>query len=203
MSRAAEFEQSPLVEQAGELWRAATHAQFLSAIGEGTLPHDAFQRWLVQDYLFARGLTTFQAIAAAKTPRPAQKLLIAGLAAMDQELDWFEERAAKVNLSLDVPTHPVCRRYVDFLIASAYTRPFKVLLAILYGVEASYLVAWSSLEPTGPYAEFIDRWSNTSFAEYVRGLLQLTECHEHADRQESFNEVLRHERDFWRMTWEG
>ena len=197
------FEHSRLVSGSGALWDAATRAEFLSVLGDGTLPRDAFHRWLVQDYLFANGLTTFQAIATAKTPRGPQKALVAGLSALDQEMDWFEAHAAKEGLSLDVSPHPVCRRYVDFLVASAYSQPFEVLLAILYGVEVSYLAAWCALEARGPFAEFIDRWSNEAFFEYVRGLLEATEHYRHAAQQELFNEVLRHEHDFWRMTWEG
>ena len=198
-----EFEISPLVVGAGELWPQAIHADFLSAIGDGDLPREAFERWLVQDYLFAQGLTTFEAITVAKTPRPAQKILIAGLAAMDAEMDWFEEMARNRNLDLSAVPHPTCRRYVDFLVASAYSLPFEVLLAILYSVEVSYLCAWGELNPIGPYAEFIQRWSNPQFVEYVRQLLQLCDGNPHEDQQQYFNEVLRHERDFWRMTWEG
>jgi hypothetical protein len=51
---------------------------------------------------FAQGLTTFEAIMVAKTPRPAQKVLIAGLAAMDGEMDWFEEMARNRNLDLSM-----------------------------------------------------------------------------------------------------
>lgn len=198
-----EFETSPLVVGAGELWPQAIHADFLSAIGDGNLPREAFERWLVQDYLFAQGLTTFEAIAVAKTPRPAQKVLIAGLAAMDAEMDWFEEMARSRNFHLSALPHPTCRRYVDFLVASAYSLPFEVLLAVLYSVEVSYLCAWAELNPIEPYAEFIHRWSNPQFVEYVRQLLQLCDGNPHEDQQQYFNEVLQHERDFWRMTWEG
>ena len=61
------IEQSPLVLGAGELWRKGTSADFLSAIRDGNLPSDAFHRWLVQDYAFAKGLAAFQAVAVAKT----------------------------------------------------------------------------------------------------------------------------------------
>ena len=118
-------------------------------------------------------------------------------------MDWFEQNAQQQVLDLNSALHPTCRRYVDYLIASAYTQPFEVLLAILYGVEASYLCAWSALEASGTYAEFINRWSNAHFVEYVRGLLNVCNRHTHELQQEQFNEVLRHERDFWRMTWEG
>ena len=118
-----ELEESPLVVAAGGLWREATQAEFLSAIRDGNLPRDAFQRWLVQDYLFAKGLAASQAIALAKTPRPAQKVLIAGLSALDAELDWFEQNAQRQALDLNAALHPTCRRYVDYLVASAYTQP--------------------------------------------------------------------------------
>ena len=196
-----EFERSPLVAGAGALWTEATRAPFLSAIRDGSLPREVFSQWLVQAYLFAKGATTFLAIAVAKTPRPAQKVLLSGLTALDLELDWFEENGQKRALDLKAAPHPTCRRYVDFLIASAYTQPFEVLLAILYGVEASYLCAWSAHEATGPYAEFIARWSNTEFVGDVRQLLKLCEQHIHPDQQLRFNDVLRHERDFWQMTW--
>jgi thiaminase/transcriptional activator TenA len=198
-----EFEESALVVGAGDLWREATKSQFLSAIRDGSLPEEVFHRWLVQDYLFVKGATTFLAVTAAKTPRPSQKVLISGLVALDLELDWFEKHAQKRGLDLDVDPHPTCRRYVDFLVTSAYSQPFEVLLAIAYGAEASYLGAWKALKATGPYAEFIDRWSNAQFVEYVSRLLRICEQHPHEDQQEKFNEVLRHECHFWRMTWEG
>ena len=42
-----------------------------------------------------------------------------------------------------------------------------------------------------------------SGGDYVRQLLKLCEQHAHADQQSQFNEVLRHERDFWQMIWEA
>lgn len=197
------IERSPLVLGAGELWQEATTAKFLSAIGNGDLPNEAFHRWLVQDYAFAKGLAVFQAVAIAKTPRPAQKVLIAGLSALDAELDWFEENADRYELDLQTETHPTCRRYVDYLVAAAYSQPFEVLLPILFGVEAAYLCAWSSLEASGPFAEFIERWSNPMFVEYVSELLSICDPDPIKIQQRQFNEVLLHEREFWRMTWSG
>ena len=197
------FLQSPLVVAGGDLWRQATQAAFLNAVAQGTLPAEAFQRWLVQDYLFAQGMARFQCIMTARAPRPAFTPLIGGLGALEAELTWFEHHAERLGLDLAARPHRTCRRYVDFLIAAAYGEPFAVLTAILYGVEVSYLAAWSALRPTGPYAELITRGSNPKFAEYVRSLLALAREHPHAGQQEAFNEVLRHEADFWQMTWEG
>ncbi len=198
-----ELAQSPLVAGTDDRWPRATRARFLDAVADGTLPAEAFQRWLVQDYLFARGATTFLAVMIAKAPRPAHKLLVGGLAALDVELDWFESHVTRLRLDRSAPPHPVCRRYLDILIAAAYMQPFEVLTAVLFGAEVSYLAAWSALRPEGPYAEFIRRWSSQAFVEYVRGLLDLTRRYPHPQQQALFDDVLRHEHDFWQMTWEG
>jgi len=194
---------SELILRAGRLWTEATWSPFLDAVADGSLPEAAFRRWLAQDYLFARGLTSYQAIALAKAPRDAHRVLIGGLVALDRELEWFENHAERRGIPLGERPHPVCRAYVDFLMRSAYTQPWPVLAAILFGVEASYLEAWSRLTPAGPYAEFIQRWSNPAFVNYVNDLAALARRHPHPDAQEAFNQVLVYERDFWRMAWEG
>lgn len=198
-----DFGRSRLAVGAGELWNEATRARFLDAVGDGTLPEEAFTRWLVQDYRFVTGLTKFVALAVAKTPRRAQPVLVQGLVALDAELEWFESHARERDLDLDARPHPVCRRYVDYLIVAGYSQPMEVLLAILYGVEVAYTVGWGRLEAEGPYAEFIDRWTHPDFQEYVAELRSLADTHRHPDQQKHFDRVLRHERAFWRMTWEG
>jgi thiaminase/transcriptional activator TenA len=199
----SEFGSSRLALGAGDLWEAATRASFLDAIGDGTLPQEAFDRWLVQDYIFVRGFTSFVALTAAKAPRPEQSLVIGGLSALDEELAWFERQADERGLDLSAEPHPVCWRYMDYLIEAGYAQSFEVLLAIFYGVEVAYTVAWSRLESTGPYADFIDRWTNPAFVEYVKKLREAAESHAHPGQQEEFNRVMGHEREFWRMTWEG
>ncbi len=194
---------SPLIRDAAELWRAATQAPFLEAAAAGTLPEPAFRRWLAQDYLFASGLTAYQAIMLAKAPRAAHRVLISGLAALDDELEWFESHAQRLGVELSVRPHPTCRAYLDFLMRSAYSAPWPVLTAILFGVEVSYLAAWSAFTATGPYAEFIARWSSPTFRRYVDELASLALRHPHEAAQESFNQVLLYERDFWHMVWEG
>jgi len=196
------FDGSLLVLRAGTRWKDATTAAFLDAINDGTLPAEAFNRWLVQDCHFADTLTSFQAIAIAKTPRRSRKSLIAGLVALDAEMDWLETQASARGLEFNAPVHEG-RRYCDFLIQAAYREPYPVLLAILFGVEASCLAAWSGLSPKGQHAEFIDRWSNPRIADYVESLRLLAEDNLHKSSQRYFNAVLEHERAFWRMTWEG
>jgi len=198
-----EFSESRLASGSGELWDLGTRADFIDAVGDGSIPPEAFNRWLTQDYLFVTGFAVFAALTIAKTARPGQSTLIAGLSALDDELDWFESHACTRSLRLDAELHPVCRRYVDFLIAAGYSEPYEVLLAIYYGVEVAYTVAWGRLEAKGPYAEFIERWTHEDFQAHVRILAKLVDEHPHQEQQPLLNEVMRHEQAFWRMTWEG
>ena len=186
-----------------ETARALSGSRPNASTGNAKCAVTAFDRWLVQDYLFVQGFASFIALTVAKTPRPGQSVLIGGLAALDAELDWFEGHAQERGLELTVEPLPACRRYIDALIAAAHTQPFEVLLAIFYGVEVAYTVAWGRLQAEGPYAEFIERWTHPEFQAYVRELMNLADSHPHSGQQPAFDEVLRQERDFWRMTWEG
>lgn len=203
MSLIERFAATRLAAGSGELWEPGTSARFLDAVGDGSLPEEAFNRWLVQDYIFVQGFTRFLAVAASRARRPEQSAMIGGLAALDAELAWFEEHVQARGLDLGADAHPVCRRYVDYLVAAAYTEPVEVLWAIFYGVEVAYTVAWGKLAAEGPYAEFIERWTTPEFQEYVAELLRITDASPHPGQQAAFDEVMRHEKEFWRMTWEG
>lgn len=190
-----------LIKESGTLWEEATRSPFLDAIESGHLPDEAFNRWLVQDYKFGLGLVSFLSLCLAKAPRKDWKPLIRGLEAMDGELDWFEKHAKERGLDFNVPDHEICRSYVKFLAKAGSSEPYSVLAAILYGVEAAYFAAWSTLGQEGPYREFIVHWSNPLFADYVAQLGRIADANKDGRQQEFFNEVLKHEKDFWCMSW--
>jgi thiaminase len=136
-------------------------------------------------------------------PRDCHKALVGGLGALDKELEWFEFHARSLQVDLDIPPHPTCRRYTDFLLRCAHTEVYPILIAMLFGVEASYLAAWSAFTPAGPYEEFIARWSSRDFAAYVQALGGLADRHPHEAAQQHFNQVLVDEREFWKMFWQA
>jgi thiaminase len=200
------YEKSTLIAKSGDLWAKATTARFLTALQDGTLPDRALNRWLVQDRMFASDLYRFQSIVLSKVPEDARRPLLAGLNALEMELDWFAELQSRRDLAPDAP-HPVCTRYTDFLLRSAYTEEYPRLLQILFGVEVAYLASFKALAesgslPGGMHGELIERWSSDLFVAYVNDLLALTVRHPCPD-DVAFGKVLRLEHDFWRMTWEG
>lgn len=194
---------SDLVRRAGERWKRATQSPFLEGVRDGSLPEQAFGRWLVQDYHFVNAFMRFVAILLSRSERDCQALLVQGIAALDDELGWFERHAAARGLELDSPLLPPCRRYNDFMLRIVHEESVASLYAVLYGIEVSYYAGWSSLAPEGSYREFIERWSNPDFGDYVVGLRDLADRHVDARSQPLFDEVLLHEEAFWTMTMGG
>ena len=104
-----------LVERHADSWREATRHPFLDAVRSGNLDPRDFGAWLVQDHHFVRDLLRFQALLLAEAPRSDQAALAGGLVALEAELSWFEEHAARLGLDLTVPRHPTTEDYAGFL----------------------------------------------------------------------------------------
>ena len=50
-----------------EIWSAYTHHAFVAGLGDGTLQHDAFLRYLRQDYVFLMHFSRAWALALVKS----------------------------------------------------------------------------------------------------------------------------------------
>jgi len=194
---------SNLIRQAGQLWERATHSPFLEGIRDGTLPKEAFHRWLIQDYHFVKAFLRFLGALLLRSDRPQQPLLVEGIVALDHELAWFEKQVQARGLDLKSPVHPFCQRYNDFMLRAVHEESLSGLYAMLYSLEACYLAAWSSLKPEGPYQEFVERWSDPRFRDYVIKLRSLAENQTDAPSQGLVDQCLRYEEDFWTMAMSG
>ena len=159
-----------LAEHRPDLWERAVHAPFLAAVHDGSLPPEAFARWLAQDALFVADLLRFQARLLARAPRPAQAVLAGGAVALVDELAWFEEQAALRGLPLYAAPLPVTQAYAD-LLGRLDAAPWPVAVTALWVVERVYLLAWrTALGAPEPYAGFVAHWTSPGFADYVAGL---------------------------------
>ena len=159
-----------LAEHRPDLWERAVSAPFLTAVRDGSLPPEAFARWLAQDALFVADLLRFQARLLARAPRPAQAVLAAGCVALVEELDWFARVADERGLDLDAPQLPATVAYGD-LLYRLDAPDVGGALAALWAIELTYLDAWSAARPgAGPYREFVEHWTLPGFASYVAGL---------------------------------
>ncbi len=199
-----------LLSRHQDLWDRATRHPFLEGVRDGTLPQEAFSRWLVQDYWFVRGLLQAQAQILAGAPRRDQKVLASGLLALAEELDWFEGSAGSRNLSLDEPLQPAASEYVGFL-RGLFREPYPAQITALWACERAYRDAWSAAAPGAPqYREFVERWTHPAFADYVTRLeasagyaLQEASSCELAAAEQAFQRVAEFESAFWEMAWRG
>lgn len=191
-----------------QTWDQAINHPFLDGIRDGSLPSDAFERWLTQDYLFVRTSLPAQALLFANAPRQDQSLLLGGMAVLESELTWFETHLQARGLDLAAPRLPTNRAYGDFLLVTS-RGPYVVGLVVTTALERTYLEAWSGTRPgTERYREFIDRWTTPEFQTYVDALVQATDRalaastpELRAEAEDAFLWTARYERDFWQMAY--
>jgi thiaminase/transcriptional activator TenA len=151
-------------------WERVIVHPFLEGVRDGLVPDEAFDRWLAQDYLFARILVRAQARIAAGAPLADIGLLTGGLVASVGELGWFEGMAGRRGVALDAPMHPANRAYCDFLLALTYS-PYPAQITALWALERTYLEAWEGARPGAePYRDFVERWTTPVFRSYVEDL---------------------------------
>jgi len=134
-----------LVEANAELWdRLAAHP-FVVAAADGTLPVEAFERWLVEDHYFVMGFRRFLARMVELAPTEAGRdLLATGLAALQPELELFRQEAGARGLELGREPGPTTVGYTAF-VQAAPADGFAAALVVLYGAERAYFDAWSAV----------------------------------------------------------
>lgn len=197
-----------LLQQHAVAWKAAIRHPFLDSVREGTLDPKSFTTWLTQDYLFAKEELTAQSRLLPLAPRYAQSLLISNLTALEAELTWFEDRAKMLNLSLDASPHPVTGAYGIFMRTFEHL-PFPAAMTATWAIERAYLEAWLSAVPGQPlYREYIERWTNPAFADFVHELEEtaaraLASGEADTEAEAAFLKVAELERNFWDIAWTG
>lgn len=194
-----------------DLWPSITTHPFVVAAADGTLPEEAFDRWIVADHHFVVGFRRFLGRLLELAPdEPARDLLAGGLAALTPELELFRSAATGKGLDLQVEPSPTTLGYTAF-VQAAPADGFDVGLAVLFGAELAYLDAWTAVRQqamqTSPYWSFIDNWSSEGFRGYVEQigvtLDRLAGDEAGADARRAFRRVVRFELRFWDAVHDG
>ena len=181
---------------------------FVRAAADGTLPPDAFDRWLVEDHHFVVGFRRFLARLVQIAPdEEARDLMVGAQAPLQAELGLFRAEAVRRGLDLNAEPSPTTLGYTSFLMA-APADGWPVALAVLYGAEKAYFDAWSVVraqaERSSPYWSFIDNWSSPTFGAWVDDLGRLVAAlppDPAVDR--ALDRVVRFELRFWDAVHEG
>lgn len=197
-----------LLEHHAETWENATVHPFLTQCRTGEILPQQFNCWLVQDYLFVVDFTRMTARLLAAAPVHHFDTLLSGLAALEDELLWFQNKATERQLNLVVPRQPTCTEYCGY-IASLALAPYAVQATAFWAIEYAYNQGWQlpgHMVP--PYDEFANRWGNSAFTEYVHLLKQQADESLEAVAPEvqqqaeaAFLDVAKLEKDFWQMAY--
>lgn len=167
-----------LAARAEPHWSAATGHAFTKAIGDGTMPNEAYIRYLIEDYTFITDLASTLGYLVAKAPGMRSKSQLSGFLALltSEENDYF----LRSFDALGVPAAtyetaaqgPVTRAFADLLLTSSGQGSYADGLACLLCAEWCYLT-WGLREAEQPrpenfyLAEWIDLHAVEGFESFV------------------------------------
>jgi formylaminopyrimidine deformylase / aminopyrimidine aminohydrolase len=197
-----------LLQTHQQAWNDATVHPFLTQCQTGEIQAQQFNTWLVQDYWFVVDFTRLTGRVLAAAPVQHFEVLLAAFGTLKEELSWFKTKSADRQLTLDIPLHPTCIEYCDYM-AGLAAEPYAVQAVAYWAIECAYNQGWQRPGAMpAPYAEFADRWGNAGFTAYVKQLEQQAdealrsapeEVQQQAER--AFLEIAQLEKDFWQMAF--
>jgi len=170
-----------LWDSAAGIYERIREHPFLTGLTDGTLPHDAFEHFVVQDAHYLRGFARALAVLAARAPTETDTVLFAQHAAgaiaaeqeMHAELAGALGRAPAETAS--APIAPTTRAYTSYLLATCHGGSFaEGLGAVLpcywiYARVGETLLEHSSPDPL--YARWIAMYGGEEFGRIVDAAL--------------------------------
>jgi thiaminase (transcriptional activator TenA) len=201
--------------------RAAVHAHpFNRELAAGTLPREAFARYMVQDTLYLQGYARVLALGAAKAPgadevlefaKAAEVAIVVERALHASYLGQFgiDPRAAETATAT-----PACEAYVNFMLATAATDSFGVLAAAvlpcfwLYQDVGTAIAGHSAKDNF--YQAWIDTYSDQGFADATNRMKLIVDAAataagapERERMERAFLRCAQHEWIFWDAAYTG
>lgn len=154
---------------------------FNTELSEGTLSVERFRHYMIQDahYLVAYGRAL--AVAAAKADnadgvvqfsRAAQEAVVVERSLHDGFMKQFGVTPEQFEAT---PLTPACHHYTSYLVATAWSASYPVVLAALLPcfwiyAEVGKAIHAKARQPN-PYAAWIDTYAGEEFHNAVRGVL--------------------------------
>ena len=158
-----------------DLARACRAHPFVRALADGTLPADAFRRFIAQDVFFLRAfLRAYAATAARSDDLDLVRELHDLMAGVLEELNLHRAYAQRLQIELaGVRPYVATRAYTDFLLRTAWQSPVGETLAAM--TPCMRLYAWlgralAPPTPGNPYADWIHTYAGPEFEALARRL---------------------------------
>ncbi|NBC95875.1 MAG: thiaminase II [Deinococcus-Thermus bacterium] len=212
-------------DAAGDDWTRFIRHPFVAGLEDGTLPRDAFLRYLVQDYLFLVHFSRAWALAVVKSETVDEMKVAAGVVdgLVNHEMGLHVRVCAEAGIEeaelQQAREHPANLAYTRYVLAAGQAGDLADLLAALapcvlgYGEIGARLGAEA---PDGPYAQWIETYSGEEYQALCRETGALIDAAlarrigtpvQDAPRwgrlSETFRTATRLEQGFWAMGLEG
>ncbi len=203
----------------GPIWEQVVTHDFVTQLGDGSLPVHTFNVYFDQDYLFLKDWLVLLSLAAAKAPdfdaaRHVVGFLHLGLGGEEGLFRTaFSERGLSPHQIASLEHRPATLHYSSYLRKMAYEGSFLDIATTLLAVEWPYLDWAGRLAQAGKrpenyyYRTWIDIHVSNEMVDFV-DWLRLTldsAALSVADRtrmQGIFRDVLRYELMFWETACE-
>ena len=195
--------------------RAAIHDHpFNRELAAGTLAADRFRHYMVQDALYLAAYGRALAIAAARAPDAEGLEVFAesakGVVVVEGALHahYFEVFGVDPATAAATPASPTCRAYTDFLLATAVTGDYPVLVAAILPCFWVYQDVGTAIDRTAAadnrFRAWIDTYADAAFGDAVRRVIALTNraaaaasAATHREMTKAFLASTRYEWMFW------
>ncbi|HET8648115.1 MAG TPA: thiaminase II [Vicinamibacteria bacterium] len=212
-----------LYKAAAPIWEAQLKHPFVQGLGDGSLPGEAFARWLRQDYLFLTDYARLLAWAAAKADTLDSMGWFASMLhlTLHTEMALHKQYAARYGLDAreleGEARWPTTQAYTDFLVRTAAEGDLADAVAVLMPCWWGYVYIAQRLARArrrggseGEYDEWIDQYSSAEFvksAEWLKQELNRLTQGSGSDKKKRLTELFllssRYEFLFWEMCWQG
>jgi thiaminase/transcriptional activator TenA len=191
---------------------------FVRGLTDGSLPHEAFRFYAVQDALFLRDFARSLSVAAARAPREEWIIMFnehaAGALKVERTLheSFFKDFGLSPQAVAATPLAPTNLAYTSYLLAIAYGAPFHEGVAALLPCYWIYWEVGKALEKAGSrdplFARWIGTYASEEFGSVVRQVLECVDELAGALREDErlamrrhFVTTSRYEWMFWDMGW--
>jgi len=208
---------SALREENDGLFQAALAHPFVAGIGDGSLPHATFRRWIIQDWLYLQGYIEALDRAARLAPEGDARRFWLELSRFTREEELALHRQLAQDFGLgsneidSASPYASTTHYLATLRAAAQRYP--TLVASLAPCAVGYAEIARSLAHRGcctapHYAAWIDSYRAPAFQQTVQRIeAELDRCGEYAGAApavaSAYARAARCELEFWEGLWRG
>ena len=174
---------------------------FNTELAAGTLSRDRFRQYMIQDAHYLTAFGRALAVAAAKADDAdaivqfSEAAKVAIIVERSLHADYFSEFGVSAEEFEATPLSPGCHHYTSYLIATAWSAPYPVVLAALLPcfwiyAEVGRDILARAAKPN-PYQAWIDTYAGEEFHEAVRDVVLTTD--KAADRASADTVAAMHE----------